>query len=428
MSDDFAGSSIQCPKCRRLVDVPTLSDIRTLTEDGTYKMGRLEIRDEPDRLAKLQRAFGPSRTDEDGNEIDLREKFGDDAIPMEDDDILEVVKEEVIPPKYDPVTGELVRAVPLKREPVKFDPATIPMAKAVINYAAGDQKNEFNGWRIWPEMFRLPNLFVMSIVLVAHVALIMMAFPINSGLLIIAPGFIFVACAIIAHYSNVVQEIAIDANDELPRPLRDLNWSEDIFGPFLHICFSLLLCYGPMFFAFRFPAKFALAYAMGMFIVGTILFPAVFLTKTTSGTILNLAPDRLLRVISSLGLRYLFLVALWALALVVYLAGNLCAIVGSLQTVWRTLSLPFGINVPLAVGYALLLIGIMLMHGFCWYLGLMYRTHHDGFDWHLQYHKRKKDIVRQRPGMTVAKPSLDPPIAKAIPAEPVRPNYPQSHA
>jgi len=161
VSIEQAGMSIQCPCCGRLVDVPTLSDLQTIDEDGLYRMGELELQEEPDRLAKLHRAFWRNRTDEQGNEIDLRENFqeeipvaepietleeanpldaaiGDPVIAAEEEAIDVLAKdafEKPPPPRYDPITGELLRPLPLQEEPVHFDPATVPMAQAVINYA-----------------------------------------------------------------------------------------------------------------------------------------------------------------------------------------------------------------------------------------------------------------------------------------------------
>src|SRR5436309_2041390 len=89
-----AGTSLQCPQCGRLVDVPTLSDLAALSEDGTYKVDELELRDEPDRLAKLHRAFGHQRVDEQGHDIDLRQQFApEEPVPLIEDDVLEVLEE-----------------------------------------------------------------------------------------------------------------------------------------------------------------------------------------------------------------------------------------------------------------------------------------------------------------------------------------------
>ena len=48
--------------------------------------------------------------------------------------------------------------------------------------------------------------------------------------------------------------------------------------------------------------------------------------------------------------------------------------------------------------------GVYLMHYFMWYLGLMYRSHHDQFPWVLQRHIR--DLLVRRDGEGGAHPDL----------------------
>src|SRR5215213_3504312 len=97
VSDDFAGASLQCPKCRRLLDVPTLSELNGLADDGGFKLDDIKMREDPNRLADLQRVYG-GHLGRDGNEKDLRGQFGHDdpIVPLGDDDVLEVVNEEPI--------------------------------------------------------------------------------------------------------------------------------------------------------------------------------------------------------------------------------------------------------------------------------------------------------------------------------------------
>jgi hypothetical protein len=72
VADAEAGGVVQCPKCGLLNDIPTLSDLDAITDDGTYKLDANPRQAELDRLAKLQRAFAKERTDEEGEDIDLR--------------------------------------------------------------------------------------------------------------------------------------------------------------------------------------------------------------------------------------------------------------------------------------------------------------------------------------------------------------------
>src|SRR4051812_32441715 len=78
LDDDKAGSTIQCPKCGRLNDIPTLSDLEHIrTDDGTFEIDAPIAETEEHRLQNLRRAFGSGTTDESGNEIDLRPSIDD---------------------------------------------------------------------------------------------------------------------------------------------------------------------------------------------------------------------------------------------------------------------------------------------------------------------------------------------------------------
>src|SRR4051794_34126752 len=116
VTDDRAGSSMQCPFCGKLIDVPLLSELDAVDADGTYKFGGEEHAEhEEDRLAELQHVFAKQRTDRHGNDIDLRNTYEDLAgvgVPTEEDDQRirlqgdedddgEVRK--VPGPKYDPI-------------------------------------------------------------------------------------------------------------------------------------------------------------------------------------------------------------------------------------------------------------------------------------------------------------------------------------
>src|SRR5688572_27378357 len=116
VGEDMAGGMIQCPHCGRLNDVPLLSDLGHIAEDGTYNLElRPEPEDQTDALPELTRLYMKSRVDEHGNEIDLRQTMDDiyesggDEIPLE-------LAGEVRPgaPKYDPITGELIEPMEVK--------------------------------------------------------------------------------------------------------------------------------------------------------------------------------------------------------------------------------------------------------------------------------------------------------------------------
>src|SRR5207244_2652601 len=99
--------------------------------------------------------------------------------------------------------------------------------------------------------------------------------------------------------------------DELPTPLRHLSWHEDTWGPFWNFVMALVACYGPALLllmsygANSLPKPVVLSLGGVMAIIGTTLFPAALLTTTTSGTLLNLRPDRVVGVTVVCGAEYL---------------------------------------------------------------------------------------------------------------------------
>jgi hypothetical protein len=392
LPDEQAGTQVQCPACGRLNDVPSLNDLAAISEDGTYKIETPQERQERDRLAKLQRSFSRSRTDDAGREIDLRlteedlENVGADQVPLE-------LKDAVRPgaPKYDPVTGELVRPMDLKDDGrVPIDPESVPLAKAVITYASGETGRVFNAWRIFPELFNFANSTVVLSVFLAHVVLQLMMFGVAILYLLIAPFALALMCLLMAHYAIVVNDIGYGAMDELPRPLRDLDFRDDLWHPLLQFVTAVVLSYGWIGFAVRFPPALAIAFAAGVLVIGTILFPALLLTLTTSGSVLNLRPDRVLSVMARCGGGYVMAVMVWAWAGTIYLAGFIGTLLPYVK-LWYAGSLPSILEPPMYIVYPLLLTGVYAMHGFCWYLGLQYRHHHDRFPWVMQFHTRSGD-------------------------------------
>src|SRR5205085_7650371 len=136
--------------------------------DGTYKVDPEVHRREANRLADLHRSFAPTRVDEYGQDNDLRPTEADFAnVGDENDEIFGLADGDptnahrpVAPPKYDPATGELIRPITIKDDRPAADPSTIPVAKAVIQYAGPEVGDGFPAYRIIPEMFKFGNLTV----------------------------------------------------------------------------------------------------------------------------------------------------------------------------------------------------------------------------------------------------------------------------
>jgi hypothetical protein len=91
---DMAGGLTQCPRCGRLNDVPTLSDLPHLADDGTYNVDAERRPDDPLRLAELSIVYAKGSKDPEGDVIDLRISAGElaradsDDAPEDGDDII----------------------------------------------------------------------------------------------------------------------------------------------------------------------------------------------------------------------------------------------------------------------------------------------------------------------------------------------------
>src|SRR5205814_1149982 len=149
---------------------------------------------------------------------------------------------------------------------------------------------------------------------------------------------------------------------------------------------------------------------------------AVFLTTTTSGSLINLSPDRVLRVMSEIGIgAYTLCAGLWFVSLVSYTAGIYASFLTIYKMFFMPGTLPSWMNVPIWVGYPMLVLGMFVMHGFCWYLALQYRRHHEAFGWAFQKHIRTLPtpppmLVRQRRTAANLAANIPPPPPGAAPA------------
>src|SRR5687768_7508365 len=163
--DEEAGGMVQCPQCKRLVDIRIPGDLANFEEDGTLKM-EIPFKEDPDedRIQELKRAYRPGLRDEYGQEYDLRvtmeqiEAAGVEEVPLE-------LKDEVRPgaPKYDPETGELIRPMDVKtRTAADSAVPAIPVAQRTLKYASADADVITSGFAIFPRMLTLPNVVVMA--------------------------------------------------------------------------------------------------------------------------------------------------------------------------------------------------------------------------------------------------------------------------
>jgi hypothetical protein len=427
LSDDMAGGLIQCPKCGRLNDVPTLDELKHLDADGTIRLDDYQVKPQPIRTAELHRYYSKDKIDEQGNELDLRSSLeelrqvGNEPIPLEEEE-----PQRAPAPKYDPVTGELIRPLDLVHDPIADTrPADIPMAQTTLNYATLHLTQKVSVLSApLLSMFRLVNVAAMLFVLVAHLLILLCLFILNYNILVLFIIWIPLAVigCLIAHYANVVEDIGPDQKDELPRFMRDFSAQDDILRPMFNVFLAFLYCYGPIIAVVLFmngPSYLKSLLCVGYAILGTIIFPAVFLITTTSGSIHNLRPDRVWRTIGVIGVKYLFLLLMGIIAISVYSFGILTTAVHSL--IFLELSRQ-SVMVRFAfIGYLFLLAGIVLMHYWSWMLGLIYRQKQPLFPWVFQQHTREAN--RYLGPRSKSKPAPRLPLPSGTPRSAGAPRY-----
>jgi hypothetical protein len=408
VADDMAGGVIQCPECAILNDVPGHGDLASLADDGTFRIEAPPPLENPERLAEMAYVFKKGRVDHEGEEIDLRvteddlSQMEDGEIPLRPDDR---VKRHL--PRYDPETGELIRPVEIKPDDVHdSDPRSIPLARPALGYASRIPDDH----RISPAMVPIAllgpvNIFVMSFVLAAHLLFEVVLATVLAGIPFLFAVPLMFLFLFVSHYGNVIDEIGPQDKDELPRPLRALSWSEDLWGPYSAVVGAFILSYFPIFFALpllrQSPRVFVL-FALVIGLAGSFVFPAVLLTTTTSGTMLNLRPDRVWGVIQRIGSRYIGIVALFIGSLLVYGTGMFAGAWGTAHFIDPRGFNDLGILGSNTLGLPLLLIGIYLMHLACWELALLYRAYQPQFPWVLQRHEPKNRRYASPRGREVA--------------------------
>lgn len=409
VADDLAGGLVQCPQCKRLIDVPRLGELDSLDDQGIYRLDAPPVTsNNPERVEDLKVIFTRERFDDAGVPIDLRGDFSEGhggPIPVESLGPLDKAA-----PRYDPITGELIRDIDVK--PEGKPPPGIPVAKRVVIAQTHVDGIEIptpgESWFLPGRMLKPVNLIVMGIILVAHLLAGGMALAIAAFYWILAPFWLLIHLLLLSHYANVIDETGPESKIDLPTPLRSVDWHDDTFGPFVKMLAAMAVCFGPgvlfLIEGGRLPVQIVLPVAGAMLLLGTIAFPAAALTTNTSGSLLNLRPDRLFGVMYVCGIEYLavllnFIVggSLWicsAAALNLLFAGLIDS----------AIDLPRWINWPTTLGS--LAVATYLMHLFACHLGLLYRKHHTAFPWMYQRHTRTRK--KQALGFPVAKPARKP--------------------
>ena len=409
VEEDLAGGLMQCPRCGRLNDVPTLSDLPHLADDGTYVVDVARPKDDPIRLAELSIVYSKGTTDSDGDVIDMRMASADLAaadastppadtpedgfgeIPLKDEPSRRPKAVARPAPRYDPETGELIAPIELVEDPDRpTSPMAIPLAKAAINYASRETLGRTGPGRAAVDLLMPVNVTVMGFLFIAHVFLQFIGTVTVSGLWFIIAIPMALAGVIVGHYGNVIDETGPQERDELPRPLRQCGFFEDIWNPFVQVVCSLVICFAPAVLVVQrtrgaLPPAVALALFGGLLALGIFFLPGVLLTTNTSGTIVNLRPDRFLGLVRTCGAGYGLAVLTGGLATITYGFGIVSSDMAFGRILGAASPLPVWVHV---VGYPMLALGIYCAHLFCWHLGLLYREHHAQFPWVFQRHVR----------------------------------------
>lgn len=393
VEDDRAGESLQCPNCGLLVDVPTIDDLPGLREDGSYEINDIPIKQGPSPLRDAPSILRRESTD---RRQSLKEFL---SLGTTDDDLLEL-KDEVKPgvpkhPKYDPVTGELIVPLDVRKEPQAAPMMAVPVTLAYEHKAKVSQPSIFAPF-VW--MFRLPNMIVcgvVSMIFFACGAMVAVGSMLWLLLLFVPP----LLAMVVAHFANVVDETGPTGTDEMPAPMRSGNLFDDFVRPFAQVIGSYLLAMSPIFLINLYVKNLHWSAEIGLSIFLHLMIPAILLTMITSGAFNNLLPSRIFSVITASGGHY------WIVTFTGYLAILAASVAtafclksgftfhhllfkGPLSTLRPIWGMPPGTElliVPLITFAAM-----YLVHVYAWQLGLLYRLHHDKFDWVWQKHDKSQ--------------------------------------
>ena len=431
-----AGDSFQCPRCMRLVDVPQLSELHMIEEDGTFKL--YEMEPPKSELAEKMKTFS-FRGDQRQN-VDEFLAAGVAPVDTRPD-------RSEHGPRYDPETGERIVPIDLQIDFVIDLPHTIPVAAPVLGYAsAAPAANgptaigpKLHWWDVPWRLGSGVNLFAVMFVYLAHVAIhIALLVPVAN--LLLAPFMLFLVVLIMAHYCNTIEDFGVNGRDRVPVMFRNGSVSEDILHPLFNILIAGLISFGPFIAAIILAVwkpKLEMRFAeLALFWGGVFFFPAAIFTATCSGALQNMTPLRIGSVIAAAPLRYTWAAIAFATAFVAYvMASQFFAFtpVLSLQASAGTRILP-SVVAKSGLVYVLLFAAVYAMHLAAAWLGLIYQSHYERFKWILQRHEpvnarndtaaqlaelRRKGDPRIRRGQRAAPAATTPPDAPK-PVLPVR--------
>jgi hypothetical protein len=181
--------------------------------------------------------------------------------------------------------------------------------------------------------------------------------------------------------------------------LSNIEWANDFFRPLFTVLAASIACFLPAGICIAVHAGYGVLTTLALLLslAGTGFLPGVLLTLTTSGSVMNLSPGRVLSTIRICGARYLSPLFSWVLALITFGAGLSFAMDDIFNA---TSGGVFGTKLSSStLAYPLMAAGIIILH-FCGFeLGMLYRKHHRSFPWLLQrhspvHHPRRSAAIR----------------------------------
>ena len=367
VGDALAGQAVQCPRCRRLTDVPESAEAAAaLLDDGTVALAEAG--------PKAPSVFRP-----DGGEGRFTLGYAS----------ADLTQGRILPSSLPPAdsshrTGSNlgVRMNAAPRDPLAYRQDLTQL------------KHPFLSLPI--ELLNPANMIVMGVVFVALLFVPLLGLLTYGGAFPLAAFAIVLLVIYVAHYVVVVTRTGPEEEYELPTPLSEISLMEDVLRPLGHLLTALAISFGPSLAGFifggwdwRHPACIA---AAALLPVAVLCFPAVLLTVIAGVTPLNLAPHRLIKVIVLGGLPYVFAaLILMPLVLILHAATWIAFYEAILAGFDRSLFRAVGttslmLSLPVAAGC--LTLSVYTGHLLTFWIGRIYRLHHEDYPWLLQRHER----------------------------------------
>lgn len=422
VADGRVGESLQCPKCHRLVEVPTPEELRSFNPDGTVKLDAAPVHRSD--LASKFRAFGAHD--------DMRVRLDAPAGPVEAPDAPPAYVE----PHYDPETGELIRAfevlppvvavAPTRPELTRPEPTiaapqrvlpVLPVEQPLIAYSTPATPPRPRPqppprilrwwqlpWRLLQGMSGMAILFVFLTHVVLHFFLI-----VPAANILLLPLSVVIALALVAHYANVIEEFGPRDRDAVPALMRSVSLSEDIIAPLYAVIWAGLFSFAPVLFAAIIGLREEMARSPWLLIAmgawGAVVFPAAVLTMSTSGALQNLLPAHVFSVIIAAPGRYLLACVAFLVGAAAYALALRELVFTSVNFITRTAGTTLWSDLlkSAALMYGMIIVGIYALHLSAAWLGMIYRTHYEKFNWVWQRHEREnrpKPLVSPKPQPT----------------------------